>query len=160
VTQAVSRQPVLEAFQQALVDKGLKSTKQREVIVEMFFALDRHISVEDLLAQVKIKRANVGYATVYRTLKLLVELGFALERHFGNADQSTLYDPIYGRDEHFHLICQDCHQIFEFEDSTLDQQHAAIAARFGLRVSHQRLEIYGQCQRAGCERRPPPIQHD
>jgi Fur family transcriptional regulator, ferric uptake regulator len=151
----VSRQPVLEAFLQALTDKGLKSTKQREAIVEMFFGLDRHISVEDLLMEVRSKRPNVGYATVYRTLKLLVELGFALERHFGGADQSTLYDPLYGRDEHYHLICQDCHHIIEFEDNDLDNAAAAVAARLGFRVSHQRLEIYGICQRVACERRPP-----
>jgi Fur family ferric uptake transcriptional regulator len=151
----VSRQPVLEAFLQALTERGLKSTKQREAIVEMFFSLDRHISVEDLLAEVRRKRPNVGYATVYRTLKLLVELGFALERHFGGSDQSTLYDPLYGRDEHYHLICQECHQIVEFEDATLDSAAAAVAARLGFRISHQRLELYGHCQRPNCERKRP-----
>ena len=149
----MSQKAVLEAFHKELVERGLKSTRQRELIVKRFFCLDRHISVDDLLADVRRTRASTGYATVYRTLKLLVELGFANERHFGAPDQPTLYDPLWGRSEHYHLICEDCHQIFEFEDELLDARHGEIARSLGFEVGPQRLELYGRCQREDCEHR-------
>lgn len=144
---------VLEAFQTRLAEKGLKSTRQRQIIVKTFFELDRHISVDDLLVEVRRQRSSTGYATVYRTLKLLVELGFAHERHFGGADTPTLYDPLWGRDEHFHLICVDCESIVEFEDAELDRRHEAIAKRLGFAVQRQRLELYARCQQVDCPRR-------
>lgn len=154
VEDSLAKEPVLEAFHRALSEKGLKATRQRELIVELFFELDRHISVDELLVEVRKRRSSTGYATVYRTLKLLVELEFAHERHFGAADQPTLYDPLYGRDEHYHLICKDCHHILEFEDEALDRRCEEIAASMGFKLSSQRLELYGHCTRENCSRRP------
>lgn len=142
---------ILEAFHQRLQEKGLKATRQRELIVRCFFELNKHISVDDLLAEVRKHRKSTGYATVYRTLKLLVELDFANERHFG--DQPTLYDPLYGREEHFHLICQDCRRILEFEGVELKARHAEIASALGFALQDQRLELYASCRRPQCPER-------
>ena len=60
--------------------RGLRSTDQRRLIVETFFQSPNHISIEELLAQVRREDPKVGYATVYRTLKLLTECGVAFER--------------------------------------------------------------------------------
>lgn len=146
----MSESDVLTAFQERLSEKGLKSTKQRQLIVSTFFELDRHISVDDLLVEVRKARSSTGYATVYRTLKLLVELGFANERRFGGVDAPTLYDPLWGREEHFHLICRDCKRIVEFEDEDLDARHEAIADELGFEIARQRLELYAHCKRENC----------
>ena len=53
--------------------KGLRSTDQRRLIVETFFHAPNHVSIEELLAQVRALDPKVGYATVYRTLKLMAE---------------------------------------------------------------------------------------
>lgn len=153
MTRPDSTTEVLDAFQQRLAEKGLKSTRQRNVIVRTFFEMDRHVSVDELLLEVRRQRAATGYATVYRTLKLLVELGFANERHFGGPDTPTLYDPLWGREEHFHLICLDCEQIVEFEDAELDRRHAEIARNLGFAIESQRLELYARCAKTDCERR-------
>ena len=47
---------------------------------DTFFRCDNHVSIEELLARVRTKDRRVGYATVYRTLKLLAECGVANER--------------------------------------------------------------------------------
>ena len=64
----------LELFHQRIGAAGLKSTRQRDAIVELFFQLYQHISVEELHNLVKSENPRIGYATVYRTLKVLVEL--------------------------------------------------------------------------------------
>ncbi|MGB8332490.1 MAG: transcriptional repressor, partial [Polyangiales bacterium] len=54
---------------------GLRSTEQRRLVTEMFFATTEHLSIEDLLDRVRVEEPRIGYATVYRTLKLLKECG-------------------------------------------------------------------------------------
>ena len=71
-------------FQKFIQTRGLKSTKQRSTIVNVFFNMKGHISVEELLREVKAVNPKIGYATVYRTLHLLVESGLVEERRFGD----------------------------------------------------------------------------
>ncbi|MFU8802309.1 MAG: Fur family transcriptional regulator, partial [Bradymonadaceae bacterium] len=116
----------MEAFYQRLQEAGLKSTRQRDLIVERFFRLDKHISADELLEDVRAHQPRIGYATVYRTLKLLVEQDFALPKDFG--DGQTRYDPIHNQDpQHDHLICVDCRKIIEFNDDDLNRQIHALA---------------------------------
>ena len=70
------------AFKRALKERGLKSTSQRDDIARVFFGSNRHISVEELYREVRKVNPRVGYATVYRTVRLLRECGLAAERHF------------------------------------------------------------------------------
>ena len=72
--------------QGALARNGLKSTAQRDDIARVFFASNRHISVEELYREVKRVNPRIGYATVYRTMKLLTECGLAAERHFRDGE--------------------------------------------------------------------------
>ena len=71
-------------WREYLDEKRLNTTAQRESIVEQFFRTRDHISIDELLARVRKRQPKVGYATVYRTLKLLVESGLAHERQFGD----------------------------------------------------------------------------
>ena len=86
-----------------MVRRGLRATDQRRLIVDTFFAAPNHVSIEELLAQVREKDPRVGYATVYRTLKLLTECGVAYERKFG--DGLTRYELADDESHHDHLIC-------------------------------------------------------
>lgn len=138
----------LEAFHQRLHEAGLKSTRQRDAIVTCFFELDKHISVEELLVETRKVLPRVGYATVYRTLKLLVEHGFANPRHFD--DGQTRYDPQFSKDQHDHLICIDCRRILEFENEALVELIERQAASMGFGVVRRRLEIYGTCTQPDC----------
>ncbi|MEX1367262.1 MAG: transcriptional repressor, partial [Nannocystaceae bacterium] len=66
-------------FRAYLAKKGLKSTRQRDVIAESFFSHTGHLSIEELLALARQDYPRLCFATVYRTLKLLTECGLAAE---------------------------------------------------------------------------------
>ncbi|MEQ1834767.1 MAG: transcriptional repressor, partial [Candidatus Eisenbacteria bacterium] len=100
-----------------LPDTRLNTTAQREAIVDQFFRVADHISIEELLAKVRRRHPKVGYATVYRTLKLLVDAGLASERQFG--DGQARYE--VAGDHHDHLICAKCGLILEFEDDEIER---------------------------------------
>src|SRR3984957_1225690 len=99
---------------QYMEKKGLRSTGQRRLILETFFDSPDHVSIEELLLKVRQRDSRVGYATVYRTLKLLSECGVAHERRFG--DGLTRYEIADEASHHDHLICIECGKITEFEE--------------------------------------------
>ncbi len=131
-----------------MAKKGLKSTRQRTLIVGTFLDSSGHISVDDLLAKVRTVDPRVSAATVYRTMKLLTECGLAHAQHFG--DGQTRYETAAGRDHHDHLICTRCSTIIEFEDERIEAMQDAVARMHGFRVTHHKMELYGVCR--ACQR--------
>ena len=140
----------MAAFHERLQEAGLKSTRQRDVIAERFFELDQHISAEDLHIEVRRTSPRVGYATVYRTLKLLVEHGFAVEKDFGEGFKR--YDPVHDQDPHHdHMICVECRRVVEFDDAAITARLHQLAEELGFRVRRKQLELYVECARENCE---------
>jgi Fur family transcriptional regulator, ferric uptake regulator len=129
--------------------KGLRSTEQRRLIIETFFHAPSHITIEELLSQVRTADPRVGYATVYRTLKLLAESGVASERQFG--DGVTRYELADSEVHHDHLICTECRSVTEFEDSRVDAIEQDVARRNGFDLRSHKHELYGIC--AQCQKR-------
>jgi len=122
---------------------GLRSTGQRRIVTETFFASDGHLSIEDLLEQVREEEPKIGYATVYRTLKLLKECGLANERHFG--DGVSRYEVAWEDEHHDHLICLECERIIEFENEDIEELQKKVAKRSGFKLVRHKLELYGIC---------------
>lgn len=139
-------------FQKFIQTRGLKSTKQRSTIVNVFFNMKGHISVEELLRQVKAVNPKIGYATVYRTLHLLVESGLVEERRFG--DGLARYEGHSQVEHHDHMICQDCGKIFEFYNPELEALQEKLAEQHNFVIHRHRLELYGKCRDSGaCQKR-------
>lgn len=134
-------------FDEFVRKHNLKSTQQRDVIVDQFLKSSGHISIDDLLARVKRKNPNVGYATVYRTMKLLTECGIAAARQFG--DGQTRFEVMLDEHHHDHLICLQCGLILEFENHTIEQLQDEMASQLGgFKLVRHKLELYGLCPKA------------
>ncbi|AKT35896.1 Fur family transcriptional regulator [Chondromyces crocatus] len=136
-------------LQTYMVKKGLRSTAQRRLIIDTFFEGAPHMTIEDLLQKVRNHDRGIGYATVYRTLKLLAECGVASERRFGDglsryelADEASAH--------HDHLICLRCGKIIEFEEPRIEQLQDEIAEKYGFLITSHKHEMYGHC--ADCQR--------
>jgi Fur family ferric uptake transcriptional regulator len=133
-------------WREYLRKKGLKTTQQREAIVDAFLRTSGHVALEDLLFDARKKHPGVGLATVYRTLKLLEEAGIAAVRQFGSGH--TLYEVAEGRAHHDHLICDRCGYIVEFESDEIEQLQDTAARRLGFNVLRHRHELFGLCEKA------------
>lgn len=132
-------------WRQYLQDNNLNTTQQRELIVEQFLRCRDHVSIDELLARVRKRNRKVGYATVYRTLKLLVDSGLAIQRQFGDGQARFEVEG----DHHDHLICTKCGLILEFEDDEIETLQVRIAERLGgFKVTRHRHELYGLCPKA------------
>ena len=131
-------------FKEHLRAQRLKSTAQRDTIVKAFLATQRHISVEELYSEVRRVNPRVGYATVYRTVKLLKECGLAAERHF--ADGQARFENLEAERHHDHIICERCGRIVEFEEQRIESLQQDITKRLGFQLTGHKMELYGICR--------------
>ncbi len=125
-----------------LEEHHLKHTKQREAILDVFLAASGHVTSEDIYKAVREEHPNIGYTTVYRTMKLLCEAGLANERHFDEG--ITRYE--IEHEHHDHLVCVKCGRIIEFECAMIEATQDEIAERYHFRVLRHRHELYGHCE--------------
>src|ERR687892_710847 len=84
-----SHTPRDELLHGYMVQHGLKSTRQRSLIIDTFFGLEGHHTVEELWARVRAKDSKVSVATVYRTMKLLSDCGLAHARNHNRSATSS-----------------------------------------------------------------------
>lgn len=139
------RDAVLDRY---MSQRGLKSTRQRSLIIDTFFDTGGHLSVEELWGKVRGMDNRVSVATVYRTMKLLAESGLVHARNFG--DGQTRYEVAVGRHHHDHLICTNCGTIVEFENDRIEAMQDAVAKKHGFKVTSHKMELYGLCE--SCQR--------
>jgi Fur family ferric uptake transcriptional regulator len=126
-----------------LSGQGLRSTTQRDHILQVFVDAGQHLSAEELYLRVKKTHPGIGYATVYRTLKLLAEAGLADERRF--EDGFTRYEYKASNSHHDHLICTKCGAILEFENERIEALQQDVARKNHFLVQSHKLELYGLC---------------
>jgi Fur family ferric uptake transcriptional regulator len=133
-------------------EQGLRTTEQRKLIIDEFFEAHDHLTIEALLERVRQSDPKVGYATVYRTMKMLAEGGIAHERKFG--DGFTRYELADEDAHHDHLICKECGAIQEFEEPLIEELQDRVATRYGFEVTHHKHELYGICSDCQKKRKP------
>lgn len=131
-----------DTFRDYIVQKGMRVTEQRITIAEAFFERGGHSNVEELYEVVRQRRPGTGYATVYRTIKLLEECGLAESRDFG--DGTTRFEPT-GEEHHDHLICNRCGHIIEFENEAIERLQLEVAQSLGFSLVNHKMELYGNC---------------
>lgn len=137
------RKKPTEHLTEYLSGQGLKSTQQRDKILQIFVDAGRHLSAEELYEHVKKVHPGIGYATVYRTLKLLTNAGLAEEMRF--EDGFTRYEYKVSDGHHDHLICTKCGTIIEFENERIEALQQDVARKNRFKVQSHKLELYGLC---------------
>ncbi len=139
-----------DVFRKYLSTKGLKYTRQRRAIAEAFLSSTAHPSLVEILELSRAFHSSVGYATVYRTMKLMTECGLATEHRFSEGGHIR-YEPNVDGEHHDHLICLCCGLIIEFEEAEIEELQSRVAERLGFSVSWHRHEIYGYCGLPDCQ---------
>lgn len=133
----------LKSLKESLTERGIRQTRKRDIILETFLKAGGHVTIEELLQRVKKIDPQVGYVTVYRTLMLLKEFGFAHQWQFG--DGHSRFEKV---DEHHdHFICLKCKKILEFHNEQLETLQEAIASEHQFKIESHIHEIYGYCSK-------------
>ncbi len=131
-------------FVDYLDHKGLKLTRQRELLLEEIFKDDGHFEAEELVERMKHRDARVSRATVYRTLELLQECLLVEKVNFGTS--RSFYEHVQLGQHHDHMICTRCGTVIEFFDDRLEALQDEICRKHGLELTHHSMRLFGVCK--------------
>src|SRR5262245_46681597 len=135
----------LETIKGSLKQKGVRLTRQRQILLELIDQSGEHLDAERLFQMAKEKDPKLNRVTVYRTLKLLKQGGLVDEldlMHYGG-DQH--YYETRMKQEHAHVICLRCGKVEEFFGEPLQKLRRQIESHFGFQILLARTEIGGYC---------------
>ncbi|MDL2272640.1 transcriptional repressor [Desulfovibrio sp. OttesenSCG-928-I05] len=132
-----------EHFTHFLEGKGLHTTRQRLAIAELLHETPGHHSIEELYDILRETEPGIGQATVYRTVKLLMEAGLLAEMHF--ADGVSRFEVIHPQSAHDHLICRACGAVVEINSKKLSAAQIEVALEHGFILSDLTRCLYGLC---------------
>lgn len=133
-----------QIFEDYIKARGLKATSQRNLILDAFLTTEEHLTAEDIHRIVNIKKSQVGFATVYRTMKLITDSGLASEVAFG--DGISRFEHKYGHPHHHHLICTECGNVTEFSSRKMDAVEKHILQKYSFQAESHHFKIIGLCR--------------
>ena len=80
--------------------------------------------------------------TVYRNLSTLIEQGLVKKIHFGST-----YDRFEANIKpHYHLICESCGKIIDFEIPIYDDLNKQVKQLTSFNINYHKLEFFGICE--------------
>ncbi|MCX8022552.1 MAG: transcriptional repressor [Syntrophorhabdaceae bacterium] len=131
-------------FNEFLTKKGLRMTRQREMILDEFLRIEGHLTAEELTLAVKKRDSTIGQATVYRILKILVDSGIAREVRLGS--NVVKYEHNIDHEHHDHLICERCGKTIEIVDQRIEELQKGLAEDHKFIITGHIMNIFGICE--------------
>ena len=122
------------------LNNGIRMTSQRQIILEVIEGSEDHPDVDQLYWRAVEQDRTISIATVYRTVKLLEEVGFIDRLEFG--DGRARYEE--SGEHHEHLVDVETGEVMEFYHAELEALKEQIAREMGYELVDHRLELFGR----------------
>jgi len=134
---------MMEVLRGELRERELPFTHQREAIARVLFESTQHLSADDVEAALVDRGHQIGKATVYRTLALMVELGLATEHDFDEGFRR--YQMKVGAAQYDHMICTVCGGVTQFRHDALESALGGILRDACFEPITRQIKIFGTC---------------
>lgn len=141
------------ALTAALDSAGYRVTDARRAVVELIAQRNGHFTAADLIDAARTSRLDIGRATIFRALDLLLEVGVVERLDLPTGEHA--YVACEPAAHHHHVVCSSCGRSAEIDDAGLRTVVDDVARRTGYAVDTHRLELFGTCpacQRTGSAR--------
>jgi Fur family ferric uptake transcriptional regulator len=137
------RKSPLAGFADRLRRKSRKLTGPRRAILQILGCHSHPLSTGEIYRQ--LPRGDCDLATVYRSMRLLEQMGMA--KRFDLGDGVARFELLAEGDDghHHHLVCIRCSEVVEIEDCFTAELEERIAARSGFKAVTHKLEFFGIC---------------
>ena len=143
-----------EKVKDLLREKGLKVTSQRLMELNILRThWDEHLTVEEIYDLAKEERPEIGLATIYRTVQVLLELHVIEKVTFddGFARYELNGEETGSGHRHHHAICTQCGKVYSLETDLLDTLEKQVFKSLGFEVTDHEVKLYGLC--SACRRK-------
>lgn len=143
-----------EKVKDLLREKGLKVTSQRLMVLNILSAHgDEHLTVEEIYDLAKEESPEIGLATIYRTVQVLLELHVIEKVTFddGFARYELNGEETGSGHRHHHAICTQCGKVYSMETDLLDTLEKQVFESLGFEVTDHEVKLYGLC--SACRRK-------
>ncbi len=141
---AKAHHPLVEDFLARLEEKDYRLTGTREEVARAVAQQGSHFTAEVLCEALP----RVGRATVYRNVKLLVEMGFLCRVLM---EDGELHYQVSHKGHHHHLICTYCGQSQDLLNCDFQGLLKEKASSQGFEVEGHTVELYGRCRTCASE---------
>ena len=142
-----------EGYESLLKSKGLKITKQRLLVLEALSSCPgRYLTTEEIYKKIKTDCPEIGLATVYRTVQLLLELHLIDRINLDDGFVRYEIGSLQGDSDqfhHYHLICRSCGKIIVFRNEFLEELQMRVSEATGFWVVDHEVKLYGYCKECG-----------
>ena len=135
---------MMEVLRGELRERELPLTQQRESIARVLFESTRHLSADEVAEELRRRGEQIGKATVYRSLALLVELGLATEHDFDEGFRR--YQMQIGAAQYDHMICTSCGNVTQFRHPELNQALEEVARDARFAAITRQIKMFGTCR--------------
>jgi Fur family ferric uptake transcriptional regulator len=142
----ISYQDLIKDIKKILKQEGQNYTYQREIIIKTLYQSKEHYTPEELHMKIKLlyPKIKMGIATIYRTLNLLEEHQKVDSISFGNGGKKF---ELNFNGHHDHMICDECGDIIEFCDETIEELQSKIAKKYGFKIKSHTMQLHGICSK-------------
>ena len=150
-----------EKVKDLLREKGLKVTSQRLMVLNILSAHgDEHLTVEEIYDLAKEESPEIGLATIYRTVQVLLELHVIEKVTFddGFARYELNGEETGSGHRHHHAICTQCGKVYSLETDLLDTLEKQVFESLGFEVTDHEVKLYGLC--SACRRKAQNAMED
>ena len=125
-----------------LKEHNHRITPQRLAILSILATGEDHPSAEMIYRRIKREFPFTSFATVYKTIAVMKEMGEILELEF--SQDSNRYDGARPY-PHPHLICTKCKKILDADPDRFNQLKLEIIKETGFQLISHRLDFFGIC---------------
>lgn len=116
-----------------------RNTRQRAIIREVLEAANRPLGAQEVLTEAQVRMEGLGIATVYRTIKGLMEEGWLVPVELPG--EPPRYE-LAGKGHHHHFHCKDCGKMFELEGCVENLKNLIPK---GFKITGHEVLLYGAC---------------
>jgi Fur family ferric uptake transcriptional regulator len=131
-------------FRDYLRDRNLRLTPERRAVLDVILSREGHFDAEELLRFLRRRSRPVSRATLYRTLEHLTAAGLVKMHRFGRGH--ALYEHVYGRKHHDHMVCDRCQEVIEFVNDEIERLQDEVCRLYRFRATNHVMQIFGICE--------------
>jgi len=127
---------------EALKQRGYRITPQRELIIQVVAHSPSHITAEEVAEQLRVHTSAINIATIYRTLDLLWQEGFACRN---DLSEGKIVYATFQHGPHIHLVCRKCNKVIDADIEILNSLGKDLERKYNFQSNLDHFSIFGVC---------------